>query len=83
MLNGANARQPVVCLVPTVARRTLAVARRLAAAGHCTIASVRRKYSKRLRRGRVIAVDPRPGTRLPADSAVTLLVSRGPKPSLR
>jgi hypothetical protein len=83
MLSGANARQPVVCLVPTVARRTLAVARRLAAAGHCTVASVRRKYSKRLRRGRVIAVDPRPGTRLPADSAVTLLVSRGPKPSLR
>ncbi|HEY3095214.1 MAG TPA: PASTA domain-containing protein [Acidimicrobiia bacterium] len=83
MLNGANAPQPVVCLVPTVARRTLAVARRLVVAAHCTAASVRRKYSTRLRRGRVIAVSPLPGTRLPVNSAVSLLVSRGPKPSLR
>ena len=83
MLNGADARQPIVCLVPRVARRTLAAARRLVTAAKCRLAPVRRKYSKRVRRGRVIAISPAPGTRLVADSPVTLLVSRGPKPALR
>jgi hypothetical protein len=80
LLNGVNAPQPVVCLVPGVARRTLAVARQLVEAAHCKLSGVRRKYSGRVRRGRVISVTPLPGTRHPVDAAVTLLVSRGPKP---
>jgi FG-GAP-like repeat/PASTA domain len=79
MLNGVDAPQPVVCLVPGVARRTLAVARRLVAAANCRVGSVRRKYSKRVRRGRVISVSPQPRTRAPVDTAVTLLVSKGRK----
>ena len=80
LLNGADAPQPVVCLVPAVARRTLTVARRLVAAANCKVAGVRRKYSARRKKGRVIAVSPLPGARRPVDSGVTLLVSRGPKP---
>lgn len=76
MLNGADAPQPAVCLVPGVARRKVAVAQRLVAAANCK-AMVRRKYSSRVKRGRVIAISPLPGTRLPPDSPVTLLVSRG------
>lgn len=79
MLNGADAPQPVVCVVPAVARRKLAVAQRLVTAANCKVGGVRRKYSKRVRRGRVIAATPRPGSRLPPDSAVVLLVSRGAK----
>jgi hypothetical protein len=79
MLNGADAPQPVVCLVPRVARRKLAVAQRLLTAANCHVARVRRKFSNRVKRGRVIAVSPLPGTLLPVDSSVTLLVSRGPK----
>jgi hypothetical protein len=79
-LNGADAPQPVVCLVPRVARRTLAVARRLVAAAHCKVASARRKYSGRVKKGRVISITPIPGTRRPVDATVTLLVSRGRKP---
>jgi hypothetical protein len=82
LLNGADAPQPVVCLVPRVARRTLAVARRLVAAAHCKVSSVRRKYSGRIKKGRVISVTPVPGARRPVDTAVTLLVSRGHKPNL-
>jgi hypothetical protein len=78
-LNGADAPQPVVCLVPRVARRKLAVAQRLVAAANCRVLRVRRTYSNRVRRGRVIAVKPLPGTRLARDSSVTLLVSRGPR----
>jgi hypothetical protein len=77
MLNGADAPQPVVCLVPRVVRRTLPVARRLVGAANCTVGPVRRKYSKRVRRGRVIAINPLPGTRLPPDTRITVLVSRG------
>jgi hypothetical protein len=80
LLNGADAPQPVVCLVPRVARRTLAVARRLVAAAHCKLASVRRKYSGRVKKGKVISATPVPGTRRPVDTPVTLLVSRGRKP---
>jgi FG-GAP-like repeat/PASTA domain len=79
MLNGADAPPPVVCRVPGVARRTLAVARRLVGAANCIVGPVRRKYSKRVRRGRVISVSPLPGTRAPVDTRVTLLVSRGRK----
>ena len=79
MLNGADAPQPVVCLVPRVARRTLAVARGLVATANCRVGPVRRKYSKRIRRGRVISVSPQPGTRAPVDTAVRLLVSKGRK----
>ena len=60
LLNSVDAPQPVVCLVPTVARRTLAVARRLVGAANCRVGLVRRKHSKRVRRGRVISVSPQP-----------------------
>jgi hypothetical protein len=80
LLNGADAPQPVVCLVPAVARRKLAVARRLVGSAHCKVAALRRKYSRRVKKGRVISVSPVPGSRRPVDTPVTLLVSRGPKP---
>ena len=82
LLNGVDAPQPVVCLVPAVARRKLAVARRLVAAANCRVASLRHKYSARVRKGRVISVSPAPGTRRPVETSVTLLVSRGRKPKL-
>jgi len=80
LLNGADAPQPVVCTVPAVARKKLAAARRVVAAAHCKVGAVRRKYSARIRKGKVIAASPLPGTRRPVDTPVTLLVSRGPKP---
>jgi hypothetical protein len=81
LLNGVDAPQPVICLVPRVAGRKLAVAQRLITAANCRMTHLRRKYSKRVRRGRVIAVTPLGGMRLPVGSAVALLVSRGPKPT--
>jgi hypothetical protein len=79
LLNGADAPQPVVCLVPRVTRRTLKVARGMIARAHCTLAPIRRNYSKRVKRGRVIAQSPGPGTRLPEGSPAALVVSRGPR----
>jgi hypothetical protein len=79
LLNGADAPQPVVCLVPGVARRKLAVAHRLVTAANCRVAAVQRRFSGRVRKGRVISIAPVPGTRRPVGTPVTLLVSRGPK----
>ncbi len=79
LLNGADAPLPVVCLVPRVARKTLGVAQRMIRQAHCTLAPVHRKYSNRVKRRRVIAQSPVPGTRLPEGARVTLLVSRGPR----
>jgi hypothetical protein len=79
LLNGVDAPQPLVCLVPAVARRKLAVARRLVIGAHCKLAALRRRYTRRVKKGRVISVSPKPGTRRPVDTPVTVLVSRGPK----
>jgi len=79
LINGRSAPQPTVCLVPRVVKQTLAVARANVIRGHCTLGAVRRKYSKRIRRGRVIAQSPVPGVRAPEDAPVALVVSRGPK----
>ena len=79
LLNGADAPQPVVCLVPAVAHRKLAVASRLVGTANCRVAAVRRKFSGRVRKGRVISIAPVPGTRRPVGTPVTLLVSRGAK----
>jgi len=80
MLNGVDAPVPVACRVPVLTRKTLASARRLVAAAHCKVGTVRRKYSARYKKGRVIAVTPLPGTVRPVDTAVTLLLSRGRRP---
>jgi hypothetical protein len=79
LLNGVNAPQPVVCLVPRIVRRTPKVAKRLLRRAHCSVGPVRRRYSGRVRRGRVIAQKPVPGLRLPESTRVSLLVSRGPR----
>ena len=80
LLHGVNAPQPVVCLVPRVVRRTLRAAQRIVRQANCSVGGpVRRKYSRRVRRGRVIAQKPVAGQRLPESTQVFLLVSRGPR----
>jgi hypothetical protein len=79
LLNGSDAPQPIVCLVPRVVHRTLAAARDVVVRAHCALSPIRRKYSNRVKRNRVIAQSPVPGLRVPEGTAVTLVVSRGPK----
>jgi hypothetical protein len=79
LLNGVAAPQPTICLVPRVTHRTLAAARGLITRAHCKLAPVRRKYSNRVKRGRVISQGQVPGTRLREGARVSVLVSRGHK----
>ena len=65
------------CLVPNVIGRPLRKARHALASAHCSLGAVWRRASRRVRKGHVIAQQPRPGTRRPAGSDVSLVLSRG------
>ena len=68
--------QPV-CSVPRLRGLTLAATKaRLAKAG-CALGPVARAYSRRVRRGRVIAQRPAPGLRLRRGARVRVTISRG------
>jgi Glycosyl hydrolase family 26/PASTA domain len=70
---------PVKCLVPNVKNKPLAVAKRAILARHCRVGKIRRAYSKRVKKHRLISEKPKPGTVLPGGGKVNLVVSRGRK----
>jgi hypothetical protein len=65
------------CVVPRVVGRTLPVARRAILRSRCRVGRIRRAYSRRVRRGRVISQWPRAGRRVRVGTRVALVVSRG------
>lgn len=67
------------CTVPRVIGATLAVARAALLASNCVVGTVSRRYS-RFNKGRVIAQNPKPRTRLAHGGRVTLVVSNGRRP---
>jgi FG-GAP-like repeat/PASTA domain/FG-GAP repeat len=64
------------CKVPNVRGKTLPAAKRAIARGHCGVGTIRRVYSKTVKKGRVISEQPKPGTVL-YRGKVSLVVSRG------
>jgi Glycosyl hydrolase family 26/PASTA domain len=70
----------VRCLVPNVKNRSLAMARRMILARHCSVGTIRRAYSKRVKKGRVISQKPKPASLLSEHGKLSLVVSRGRKP---
>jgi hypothetical protein len=78
---GTNAYDPgapdtTVCNVPSVVGRTLASAKKLIAASHCAVGSVRHKPTTYATRA-VVAQRPEPGQQLAPGSKIRLTVSRG------
>ena len=55
-------------------------AKRAIRKAHCSVGKVRKAFSTRTRRGRMISQKPRPGKKLPAGSKVKLKLSKGKKP---
>jgi uncharacterized repeat protein (TIGR01451 family) len=81
--NNSTTQQTTVqapCVVPNVKGRLLPAAKQAIARSHCTTGKVMRKYSKKVRKGRVASQAPDPGARLPPGDPVSLVVSRGPRP---
>jgi subtilisin family serine protease len=67
----------VRCVVPSVKGKTLAAARKALVARKCALGKVRRAYSAKVKKGRVVAQGRRPGSRLKRGTKVSVVVSRG------
>jgi hypothetical protein len=69
--------RPSGCIVPRVVGKKLAGAKAALRRRHCRLGRLRRAYSPRLRRGRVLSQKPKPGRNLKRGARVNLVVSRG------
>jgi subtilisin family serine protease len=65
------------CVVPKVKGRTLLQARSLLRSKRCTLGRVKRAYSAKVKKGKIISQARRPGVRLPRGTRVNVLISRG------
>ena len=63
------------CVIPKLAGKTLAAAKKALGKAHCKLGKVTKKKSKR-KAGVVISQKPKAGTRLPAGGRVSLVLSR-------
>jgi PASTA domain len=70
-------QQPRRCVVPRVRGKQLAAARKAITKAYCRVGRVQRKFSNRVRAGRVISQTPRPRARLASRGRVHLVVSKG------
>jgi hypothetical protein len=70
---------PGLCAVQSVRAMTLSAARRTIARANCRVGKIRRAYSKRVKKGRVISQKPSFGAVLPGGGKVDLVVSSGSK----
>jgi hypothetical protein len=66
------------CVVPKLKGKKLKVAKRTVRGGNCSPGRIVRRHSAHVKRGRVIAQKPPPGTRLSSGAKVKLVVSSGP-----
>ncbi len=72
---------PAPCVVPrfTTGATLHSVETRITA-GHCRIGAIKRAYSTRVARGRVLALSPTPGRHLASHARVTITLSAGRRP---
>jgi subtilisin family serine protease len=68
---------PPFCTVPRLRGLTLIGAKRVLVKRGCKLGRISRTYSRRVRRGRIVAQRPRPGLRLRRGAKVAVELSRG------
>jgi PASTA domain-containing protein len=68
------------CVVPNLKGKTMLAARAALQKANCKLGAVRRAYSSKVKKGRVISQKPVPGTRQPAQTRVNVVLSRGRRP---
>jgi subtilisin family serine protease len=69
--------RPPVCTVPRLRGLTVIGAKRALVKKGCRLGRISRTYSRRVRRGRIVAQRPRPGLRLRRGAKVAVVLSRG------
>jgi uncharacterized repeat protein (TIGR01451 family) len=67
------------CKVPKVVGLKLAKAKAKIRGAHCGVGKIKKKFSSRKKKGRVLGQKPKPGKTLTGGSKVNLTVGKGPK----
>src|SRR5205814_8052954 len=70
---------PLPCVVPKVIGKTLAKAPAAIVKAHCKVGTLKRKYSTKKKKGRVLSQRPAPKTTLQSGAKVNLVVGKGPR----
>ena len=70
---------PAPCIVPKLKGKKVKAARKALAKAHCGVGKVKRSFSGKVKKGRVIKQGPKPGKVLPAGGKVRITVSKGEK----
>jgi len=65
--------------VPKLKGRKLARAKSLIKQNTCAFGKVKKRFSKKVKKGRVISQSPAGGTKVASASPVNLVASKGPK----
>jgi hypothetical protein len=65
------------CAVPKLKGKSLRKARRAIKAHDCRVGKIRRAFSTKIKKGRVVSQKPRAGRRLKHGAKVTVVISRG------
>jgi uncharacterized delta-60 repeat protein len=66
-----------LCRVPDVTGKRLGAARMAITSAHCSVGKVKRRFSRKVRKGRVISQVPAPAAERPLGAKVKLVVSKG------
>lgn len=69
------------CAVPNVKKRSLSAAKNVLRQKGCGVGAIRRAFSNSITRGLVISQSPHAGAHRPAGAKVSLVVSKGKRPS--
>jgi subtilisin family serine protease len=67
----------VRCVVPKLKGKTVVAARKALKARRCALGRVKRAYSAKVKKGRIVSQTKRPGTRLKRGTKVGVVISRG------
>ena len=69
------------CTVPKLKGKRLKAAKRAIRAHDCSVGRIKRAFSMRIKKGRVISQKPKPHKRLRHGAKVNLTVSKGKRPA--
>jgi uncharacterized delta-60 repeat protein len=69
-----------LCIVPKEKGKALRTAKRALVKAHCKVGKVKKAFSAKVKRGRVIAQSAKPGKKLAPGAKIRLTVSKGKKP---
>ena len=66
------------CVIPNLKGKTTAAAKKALAKAHCRLGKAKTAKSKTVKKGRIIRTGKKAGTSLPPDTAIGVIVSKGP-----